>query len=167
MARACTLLYVELGANDGSSFAATARGEPGVRTAGAILLARSGRPWHLNQTCMHAFEPNPAFRLQHGAISRWLAPALAELKIHTAAAVTGAHGARVAYHRKITSDGRERSVGNTVVGATTAATDAAPAERVRAVRFEHWLREAVAQRPHASLVLRFDVEGGECSLRIE
>jgi len=155
----CTLLFVELGANDGNAVAATVAGAPGVRAAAATLYATSGT-WTPRLTCVHAFEPGPDWQPRLRAMEHKLSPLVAELRVHGAAAVADSRKSlRFAQSSRFSS-----GVGNSVLSGGDVDMSANSTRDVRAVNLISWLEKATSLRPRASVVVRMDAEGMEYHL---
>ena len=90
----CDVLYVEFGINDGASVQALLSGSPSIRVAAALLVAAraAGREWALERTCVHGFEPEPAWQERMAALHEVFTGRVAELQLVAAAVAAGDQG---------------------------------------------------------------------------
>ena len=159
--RPCSLLYIELGANNGDGLRAVLHGMPSANVAVPLVLATQGE-WRLNETCVHGFEPNadwgPRLRALHAEAS-----AVAEFKLHLEAAVVDDHPT-ASFTRRERCKVCVAGVSNTLLKTEQERGAAADTvSTVRARNFPRWL-EAAVEAPHrrdAAVVVRCDVEGFE------
>lgn len=167
-ARACSLLYVEVGANDGTSLSALAAGTPSIRVAVGLLLLGYGR-WHLNELCVYGFEPSRQWTPRLRALERAIVArrSVAQFEVHAAAAVID----DTSSVDLVSADTFGGGVCNSILtGRRLHASRASHGcdvhssnvtSRVPAVNLVRWLRTKAVGASAASIMLRIDAEGLE------
>lgn len=146
---ACTLVYVDLGANIGDSLVDLARRDNGDLGLGR-QLERALPSWSPAATCVYAFEPNPAHNAALERVAQSLGSNFSRLSIFTETAVVSDNATSI----RLSAGKARNAVGGRVGGVVGVL--------VRAVNLAQWLRvECAPRHPGRPIVVRMDIESQE------
>ena len=157
----CSLVYLDIGSNNGDSllgFAHALRRPRSVEARLNQMLQVAMGSWSPLTTCVYGFEPNPRWTPKLKNLEQSLAPQFSNLTIYTETAIGGPE--QLAHPMWLVVAGGVNSVASHLTSHRPAKGSARP---VTTLRLSSWLRDVCAVRHgrQTPVVMRMDIEGVE------
>ena len=156
----CSLLYVDLGANDGDTllqFVGHRDKDTSDFTWMRRLLDTAAPGWHPSNSCVVAFEASPHWTARLHTVADMIRPQLQDIHIYTATAISADH--RRAHVDLLVDTKSQGQVGTSIVSASQ--TTHSASLHIRTKNLADWLGSHVLGHNAIPCVMRKDIEGEE------